>query len=69
VPARLLGVAATNFRHGQETQLAIFDEAAVESERDRRVTRAADAVRERFGWRAVRPGRLVDRPETRYPPD
>ncbi|HUF71164.1 MAG TPA: DNA polymerase IV [Longimicrobiales bacterium] len=69
VPARLLGVAATNFRHGQETQLAIFDEAAVESERDRRLTRAADAVRERFGWRAVRPGRLVDRPETRYPTD
>jgi hypothetical protein len=47
----------------------MFDEAAVESERDRRLTRAADAVRERFGWRAVRPGRLVDRPSRRPPAD
>jgi DNA polymerase-4 len=69
VPARLLGVAATNFTQGDTTQLAMFDEAAVESERDRRLTRAADAVRERFGWRAVRPGRLVDRPSRRPPAD
>jgi DNA polymerase-4 len=69
VPARLLGVAATNFGHGDTTQLAMFDEAAVESERDRRATRAADEVRERFGWRAVRPGRLVDQPPTRRPAD
>jgi DNA polymerase-4 len=69
VPARLLGVAATNFAHGDTTQLAMFDEGEVESDRDRRVTRAADEVRQRFGWRAVRPGRLVDRPPPRRPAD
>ena len=62
-PTRLLGVAATNFRRGGTAQIAMFDEASVESERDRRLTRAADLVRERFGWRAVRPGRLVDPPD------
>ncbi len=65
VPARLLGVAATNFGPAVDTQLAIFDETAAESERDRRLTRAADAVRARFGRHAVRPGRLVDAPEVR----
>lgn len=58
-PTRLIGVAATNFRPDLDSQLAMFDDAAVESDRDRRITRAADAVRERFGWDAVRPGRLI----------
>lgn len=62
VPTRLLGIAATNLGPADTAQLAMFDEAAIESDRDRRATRAADAVRERFGWKAVRPGRLVDRP-------
>lgn len=66
-PARLIGIAATRFRPGSETQLAIFEDSGPETDRDLRVTRAADAVRERFGWRAVRPGRLIDPPDTRRP--
>jgi DNA polymerase-4 len=69
VPTRLLGIAATNLGPAGTAQLTMFDEAAIESDRDRRLTRAADAVRERFGWKAVRPGRLVDRPRPPGPAD
>ena len=67
-PARLLGVALTNFEDaGDARQLALFREAAgPESERDRDVARALDRIRDRFGDRAVMPGRIVppDAPTT-----
>lgn len=62
-PARLLGVAVSHFATAEEgTQLVLFDAdpaAAVETERDRRLSRAADALRERFGDDVIRPGRLL----------
>ena len=63
-PARLLGVAVSHFATAEEgTQLVLFDgameDAALESDRDRRLSRAADALRERFGPDAIRPGRLL----------
>lgn len=60
--ARLLGVAVSHFATAAEgTQLVLFDagDAAVESERDRRISRAADTLRDRFGPDAIRPGRLL----------
>lgn len=64
VPARLIGVAASHFLEGPATQLTLFEDAAqapVETDRDRRVSQAADELRRRFGPRAIRPGRLLDR--------
>jgi DNA polymerase-4 len=60
--ARLLGVSVSNLEASLAVQLGMFDEAAVESERDRRLSRATDQARARFGPAAVRPGRLLDRP-------
>lgn len=53
-PARLIGVALSQLeRPGSEAQLALLESAAehegIESERDRSLVRAIDAVRERFG--------------------
>lgn len=64
--ARLVGVGVSHFSTGEEgTQLVLFDAAssdrALETDRDRRISRAADELRERFGRDALRPGRLVDR--------
>jgi len=61
-PARLLSVALTNFSGGERPQLGLFGEPtqALETERDREVSRAVDAVRARFGRAALRPGRLLD---------
>ena len=53
---RLLGVAATALGPAEVPNL--FE--APERGRARGVTRAVDAVRSRFGFEAVRPGRLVD---------
>jgi DNA polymerase-4 len=63
-PARLLGVALSNFGTGAARQLGIFGEAesAVETPRDRDLSKAVDAVRSRFGRSAIRSGRLVDEP-------
>ena len=63
VAARLIGIGASGLRGtGLATQISIVEDAAtVETERDRRLARAADAARSRFGHRAVRPGRLIDR--------
>ncbi|HEX7048876.1 MAG TPA: DNA polymerase IV [Longimicrobiales bacterium] len=62
--ARLLGIAASQFgADAGGTQLTLFDapaEEEVETERDRRLSRAMDAVRDRFGADAVRPGKLLD---------
>ena len=63
VAARLIGIAASGLRGtGHATQMPILEDAtSVETERDRQLARAADAARSRFGHRAVRPGRLLDR--------
>lgn len=70
VPARLLSVAASGFTPASApVQLGLFaGEASSESarasgidpERARRLSRAVDEVRGRFGHGAVRPGRLLD---------
>jgi DNA polymerase-4 len=53
VPARLIGVALSQLeRLGSETQLALLEAERVgnpETEKDRSLARAMDAVRERFG--------------------
>ena len=62
--ARLVGVGVSHFTTGEEgTQLVLFDAAdtapALETDRDRRLSKAADELRERFGDDAIRPGRLL----------
>jgi DNA polymerase-4 len=58
-PARLLGVALSNFTEPPARQLALFEAsgARLETERDRELARAVDAVRARFGRDAIAPGR------------
>jgi DNA polymerase IV len=59
VPARLLGVALSNFTAPTAVQLALFEKSAapLETPRDRDLSRAVDAVRARFGRDAIAPGR------------
>ena len=59
VPARLLGVALSNFTQPPAKQLALFGEEnkQLETEKDREVSRAMDTVREKFGRGAIAPGR------------
>jgi DNA polymerase IV len=59
VPARLIGVALSNFTPPPTVQLALFDgaRAPLETEKDRDVSRAIDSVRARFGRDAIAPGR------------
>jgi DNA polymerase-4 len=59
VPARLLGVGLSNFTVPPPRQLGLFETrtAPLESEKDRDVSRALDAVRARFGRNAIGPGR------------
>jgi multidrug efflux pump subunit AcrB len=64
--ARLVGILASQLvPAGQDgaAQLAMFEETAatLETDRDRRLSRAADDVRQRFGRNAVQPGKLLDR--------
>lgn len=52
VPARLLGVALSGFENEASRQLSLFDEealSALETPRDRALSRATDAIRARFG--------------------
>jgi DNA polymerase IV len=63
--ARLLGVAVSHFTPADEgTQLVLFDSgdkaSALETDRDRRLSRVTDAIRDRFGPGAIRPGRLFE---------
>lgn len=60
---RLLGVAARELRAARDVPPPLFPDE--QRERARRVARAADALRERFGESAARPARLVRR---RQPP-
>jgi DNA polymerase-4 len=59
VPARLLGVALSNFTTPPSVQLGLFEasRAPLETRKDRDVSRAMDAVRARFGRDAIAPGR------------
>jgi len=52
---RLLGVAASHLGDGE--QMSLFSAG---DERQRRVTEAADAIRRRYGSRAIRRARLLD---------
>lgn len=63
IPARLLSVAASQLTDGDGAQqLGLFagETTTGETERDRRLARLADSVRDRFGPDAIRPGRLLD---------
>ncbi|MFL5619880.1 MAG: Y-family DNA polymerase [Gemmatimonadaceae bacterium] len=59
VPARLVGVALSNFTQPPAVQLALFDgsRTPLETAKDREVSRAVDSVRARFGRDAIAPGR------------
>jgi DNA polymerase-4 len=59
VPARLVGVALSNFTAPATVQLALFDgsRAPLETAKDREVSKAVDSVRARFGRDAIAPGR------------
>jgi DNA polymerase-4 len=59
VPARLLGVALSNFTAPPAKQLALFEQQSgqIETSRDRELSRAIDIVREKFGRGAIAPGR------------
>ena len=62
-PLRLIGVAASHFAPPAEQQLSLpGTDAALESERDLRLSHATDALRSRFGPDAVLPARLIQRP-------
>jgi DNA polymerase-4 len=58
-PARLLGVGLSNFTEPPAKQLGLFDapRAPMETEKDRELSRAVDAVRARFGRDAIGAGR------------
>jgi DNA polymerase-4 len=60
-PARLIGVAASNLE-GANAQIALFDaeSGSLETERDRRLARASDQVRQKYGRDAIGPGDLLD---------
>jgi DNA polymerase-4 len=59
IPARLLGVALSNFTAPAPKQLALFEapRAPLETPKDRELSRAVDTVRARFGRGAIAPGR------------
>ena len=59
VPARLLGVGLSNFSDPVVKQLPLFeqDRKPLETAKDLEVSRAVDAVREKFGRKAIAPGR------------
>ena len=65
MPARLLGIAASNLAaaaSGAAAQTALFDaeESSLETERDRRLARAADQVRRKYGRDAIAPGDMIE---------
>ena len=62
---RLLGVGVSNLvQQAPVTQGDLFGEQAVlETARDRTIARAVDRIRHRYGREALRPARVLDRPE------
>ena len=62
---RLLGVGVSNLvQQAPATQGDLFGEqAALETDRDRTIARAVDRIRHRYGREALRPARVLDRPE------
>ena len=69
-PVRLLGVGVSNLvRQAGGRQLGLFSgEEAVESERDRTISRAVDSIHQRFGKDALSPGRTLDPPQKEEKP-
>jgi DNA polymerase IV len=64
IPARLIGVSASNLMEKQEqSQLGLFAEKKLESDRDRTISRVTDELRDRFGGNAIGPADLMDRRE------
>lgn len=65
IPARLVGVALSSLSHDPDAdQLTLFEERterSPETERDRSLARAVDAVRARFGDDSLLPARIHDR--------
>lgn len=63
-PTRLLGVGVTNLSEGEGArQLSLLDEGdALESDRDRTLSRLGDDLRARYGSDALRPGRILPDP-------
>jgi DNA polymerase IV len=63
-PARLLGVALSNFVQGEiPAQLSLLEPEArgqVDTSKDRAITQAIDQLRERFGRDAISRGRTID---------
>jgi DNA polymerase-4 len=59
VAARLVGVALSQFDATEQMELLAVDGEPVEGERDRRVARAVDQVRARFGRSAITPAVLA----------
>jgi DNA polymerase-4 len=59
---RLLGVALSGLaERDAPRQLPLFEEEdALETDRDRAISRVMDDLRDRFGHDAIRPGRIVD---------
>jgi DNA polymerase-4 len=59
-PVRLLGVGVSSLAPTDGPgQMALFDAAFAETEKDRSLSRAADAIRARFGAGALQPGRIL----------
>lgn len=63
--ARLIGVSLSQFDGAAQLELLDADLEPVEAERDRRLARAVDQVRERFGRSAITPAVLADPPTPR----
>ena len=59
--ARLLGVGLTNLGAGDDlVQFGLFEEEdRLEGQRERTLDHVVDGLRERFGDRAVLPGRII----------
>jgi DNA polymerase-4 len=59
-PARLIGVGLSGLTTGSDSkQLGLFEDGPGESDRDRDVSRAMDAISERFGRGTLVPGRVI----------
>jgi len=59
-PVRLLGIGVSSLAPADGPgQIALFDAGLAETEKDRSLSRAADAIRARFGAGALQPGRIL----------